>query len=83
MDEANDPECFEFDLEWIKAFPKPTLLTTGEQSPPTFAPVVAKLAGALPRVEVVTFSGAGHNPHVTHPHAYVESLAGFTRRHRI
>ena len=83
LDEANDPEHFDFDLEWIKAFPRPALITIGGQSPPTFAPVAAKLADVLPHREVVTFSGAGHIPHVTHPHAYVESLTGFMRRHQI
>jgi pimeloyl-ACP methyl ester carboxylesterase len=62
LDEANDPEQLAFDLEWIRGFSQPALLTRGDQSPPTFAPVVAKLAGALPRVEVLTFAGAGHIP---------------------
>ena len=64
-DEARDPEQPAFDLAWIKAFSRPSLLTTGDQSPPTFAPVVIKLADVLPDVEVVTFPGAGHIPHVT------------------
>jgi len=62
---------------WVKGFSRPSLLTTGDQSPPTFAPVVAKLAGVLPSVEVVTFAGAGHIPHVTHPDAYVEAIMAF------
>lgn len=32
-----------------------------------FALVVARLAKALPHVEVLTFLGAGHIPHATHP----------------
>jgi len=83
LDEANDPECFEFDLECIKAFPQPALITIGGQSPPTFAPVVAKLAQVLPHAEVVTFSGAGHIPHVTHPDAYIEAIKRFTREHQV
>lgn len=81
LDEASDPEQLAYDLEWIRAFPRPVLLTTGDQSPPTFAPVVAKLADVLPRAEVVTFSGAGHIPHVTHPDIYVEAIMTFTRKH--
>jgi pimeloyl-ACP methyl ester carboxylesterase len=61
---------------------EPVLLTLGDQSPPIFAPVVAKLTEALPRVEVLTFPGAGHNPHVTAPDAYVETIIAFTRKHR-
>jgi len=79
LDEANDPEQLAFNLKWINAFPLPSLLTTGDQSPPTFAPVVNKLAAVLPSVKIVTFPGAGHIPHVTHPDAYVDAMITFTR----
>ena len=82
MDEARDPEQIAFNVEWIHAFPRPALLTTGDQSPPTFAPVVNKLAAALPRVEVVTYPGAGHIPHSTHPDAYVGAVMAFTQKQR-
>lgn len=81
LDEADDPEQLAFNLDWIRGFFRPALLTQGDQSPPTFAPVVAKLAKALPRVEVLTFSGAGHIPHVTNPGAYVEAIVTFTRKY--
>ena len=81
LDEANDPEQVTFDLDWIKAFPHPALLTIGDQSPATFAPVVARLATALPRAEIHTFHGAGHNPQATHPDAYVETITAFARKH--
>jgi pimeloyl-ACP methyl ester carboxylesterase len=80
LDEARDPEQLAFDLAWIRAFPRPVLLTTGDQSPPTFAPVVAKLAEVLPNMEVVTFPGAGHIPHITHPAAYIEAITAFIRK---
>jgi pimeloyl-ACP methyl ester carboxylesterase len=81
LDEASDAEQLAFDLDWLREFSPPALLTRDDQSPPTFAPVVAKLAEALPRVEVVTFPGAGHIPHATHPEAYVEAISAFTRDH--
>lgn len=81
LDEVNDSESLEFDLASLKGFSQPALLTLGDQSPPIFAPVVTKLAEALPRVEVVTFPGAGHIPHATHPDAYVEAILAFTRKH--
>lgn len=59
----------------------PTLLTRGGESPPMFASVVAKVAGALPRAEVVEFPEAGHVPHVTHPEAYAAAVVDFTLRH--
>ncbi|MGH7384102.1 MAG: alpha/beta fold hydrolase [Candidatus Rokuibacteriota bacterium] len=81
LDEAGDPEQLAFDLAWVKTFSRPLLLSKGDQSPPTFAPVVAKLAEALPNARVVTFRGAGHTPHVTHPAAYVETITGFIGKH--
>ena len=67
LDEAHDPEQLAFDLAWIGAFHRPSLRKTGDQSPPTFAPVVEKLANVLPNASVATFPGAGRIPHVTHP----------------
>ena len=82
LDEANDPEQLAFDIEWIREFPRPALLTRGDQSPPFFAPIVDRLAQALPHGEVMTFPGAGHIPHVTHADAYAEAIVTFTRTHR-
>ncbi len=81
LDEANDPEQRAFDVEWIRGFSRPALLTLGDQSPPPFAPVVARLAEVVPHAEVVTLRGAGHIPHTTHPDAYVETIVAFTRKH--
>jgi len=81
LDEASDPEQLVFDLERIRGFYRPALLTLGDQSPASFAPVVAKLAEALPRVEVLTFPGAGHIPNATDPDTYVDAIIAFTRKH--
>jgi pimeloyl-ACP methyl ester carboxylesterase len=80
LDEARDPQQLAFDLGWIRAFARPSLLTTGERSPATYAPVVEKLADVLPNASVVAFPGAGHIPHVTHPDAYVEAVTAFIRQ---
>jgi hypothetical protein len=40
LDEASDPEVLAFELEWVRGFSQPVLLTLGDQSPPIFAPVV-------------------------------------------
>ncbi|MGH7301764.1 MAG: alpha/beta fold hydrolase [Candidatus Rokuibacteriota bacterium] len=81
LDEVRDPEQMAFDLAWISGFPRPLLLTKGDQSPPIFAPVIAKLGAALLNGEVATFPGAGHIPHVTHPAAYVDRVTAFIRTH--
>ena len=81
LDEARNPEQLRFDLGRIRGLSRPALLTLGEQSPPIVAPVVARLAGALTRAEVHTFSGAGHIPHATHSDAYVEAIIALTQKH--
>jgi pimeloyl-ACP methyl ester carboxylesterase len=81
LDEARDPEQLAFDFEWVRHFSRPTLLTVGDQSPPTFLPVVTKLVDSIPCAEIHTFQGAGHTPHATHPDAYVESIVAFTRKY--
>lgn len=80
LDEARDSEQLAFDPGWITTFSRPALLTTGDQSPPAFAPVVARLTAALPNSERVTFPGAGHIPHATHPDAYIEATIAFIRK---
>ncbi len=81
LDEANDPDFYAFDLEWIRDFPHPALLTQGDQSPPQYAAVIPKLAEALPSVEVRTVTGVGHAAHVEDPEAYVKAVTAFVRRH--
>jgi pimeloyl-ACP methyl ester carboxylesterase len=41
--------------------------------------VIEKVADVLPSASVVTFPGAGHIPHITHPDAYVEAIVAFIR----
>jgi len=82
LDETRDPEALTLDLGSLRNCERPVLLTSGDQSPPAFAPVIARLAEALPRAEVVTLAGAGHVPQVTHPELYVETVAAFVRRHK-
>ncbi len=81
LDEANDPQQLTIDLDHLKGFTQPVLLTTGAQSPPIYAPVLSILADALPAAEIHTFPGAGHIPHVTHADAYAEITAAFIREH--
>jgi pimeloyl-ACP methyl ester carboxylesterase len=81
LDEENDPEARVIEYDSIKGFRGPVLLTYGDQSPPWFAPVIRKLAEALPQAETLTFEGAGHIPHGTHPDAYVAATTAFIRKH--
>ena len=79
LDEVNDPGQIAFDLEWIRGFPHPALLTQGDQTPPLFPPVITKLTEALPSAEVSTITGVGHVPHVEDPEAFVKAITAFVR----
>jgi pimeloyl-ACP methyl ester carboxylesterase len=79
--EVRDPERFAVDLDRVRAFSGPSLLSTGGQSPPLFAEVLSRLADVLPNCEVVTLAGSGHAPHLTHPDTYIESVGAFIRTH--
>jgi pimeloyl-ACP methyl ester carboxylesterase len=81
LDEANDPDLYDFDVEQLGDFPHPALLTQGDQTPPEFTPVITELAEALPSVEVRTFAGVGHVPHMEDPESYVEAVAAFALKH--
>jgi pimeloyl-ACP methyl ester carboxylesterase len=79
LDEARDPEQLTIDLEALRSFTKPVLLTRGGQSPPIFAPVIDRLAAVLPQARVVDLGEAGHVPHATHPELWAQHLLDFMR----
>ena len=78
---SNDPERFAVDLDVVRSFSRPAILTTGDQDPPFFATVLSLLADVLPNCEVVTVAGVGHLPHLTHPAEYTESVGALMRKH--
>ena len=79
-DEQRDPEWAAIDLDALAALALPVMLTQGDQSPPFFAAIIARLAAASERVEVKTLPGAGHVPHLTHPGDWVAVVREFAAR---
>ena len=77
----NDPEDSVFDLDWIREFTGPVLLTTGDQSAPVFPLIITKITEALPSVEVQKFSGAGHPVQAQQPEEFAKAINDFVRRH--
>jgi pimeloyl-ACP methyl ester carboxylesterase len=78
--DENDPDDLDFDLESIRDFRRPALLTLGDQTSPIFPPVITKLAEVLPSAEVRTFAGAGHVVQVEQPEDYAEAITAFIFR---
>ncbi len=56
----------------------PVLLTDGDRSPTWLPAIVSALAASTYRhADRHTFVGAGHVPHLTHPHDYVAIVDSF------
>jgi pimeloyl-ACP methyl ester carboxylesterase len=73
--ESHDPAWADIDLEGLRSIGFPVLLTQGDQSPPFFGKIIARLAKAMDGAEMKTLPGAGHAPHMTHPAEYVAVIA--------
>lgn len=80
LDELHDPEAFAIDLDRLRGFSRPALLTSGGGSPPFLPPIVQRVAGALPRSEQTIFPQAGHIPHVNQPESYASTVTAFIAR---
>jgi pimeloyl-ACP methyl ester carboxylesterase len=78
--EQRDPNWAGLDVAELSRVDLPVLLTQGDQSPPWFPGIVAKLAELIDGSEVRTYRGAGHAPHVTHPDDYVATVTDFLVR---
>lgn len=77
FDEQQDPDGTRLDLNKLRRFTKPALLTRGDQSRPFFPAVVAQIARALPHASQHLFAGAGHVPHLEQPAVYVDVVSRF------
>jgi pimeloyl-ACP methyl ester carboxylesterase len=75
--QITNPESIEFDIKQIANFRKPTLLTTGSLSPLVFHKVIDKLAKSISHSKRITYPGAGHVPHITHPAEFIEVIRNF------
>jgi pimeloyl-ACP methyl ester carboxylesterase len=77
LDEMRDPESLTINLDVLRTFSAPALLTLGGQSPPFFPLVVKQIAAKMPRAVTSTFPEAGHVPHLSHPDEYVARVTSF------
>jgi pimeloyl-ACP methyl ester carboxylesterase len=80
LGDVRDPKLLFVNLTALAAKALPTLLTSGDQGPPWFAPIVDHLAAALSHAGTYRFAGAGHLPMVTHADEYVATLSAFAAR---
>lgn len=78
-DEMHDPQSLQIDINTLSNYKKPALLSSGSESPPFFPLVINKLMSAIPHAKRITFEGAGHVPHLSHPAKYIETVSNFCR----
>ncbi|MGH2556344.1 MAG: alpha/beta fold hydrolase [Actinomycetota bacterium] len=79
-EEQRDSEARWVDLEALRPFDRPVLLTQGTVGPEWFDAVIALIAEVLPKASRDVYGGAGHMPQGTHPDEYVELVSGFLRQ---
>jgi pimeloyl-ACP methyl ester carboxylesterase len=78
IDEMNEPETvMTVDLERLRRFHRPALLSEGDQSPPYFAVILKTIATALPQAQHHVYRGGGHVPHLTHADEFVQVVSRF------
>jgi len=78
LDEMNEPvTAMSVNLERLRSFTHPALLSEGDQSPPFFAVILKKIASVLPHAQHHVYHGGGHVPHLTHADEFVRVVAGF------
>ena len=82
LDEIHDPSNLEFNIESLSVFRKPALLTNGSESPPFFTMALNRISQGLPQAKRLTFQGAGHVPHLSHPEQYIETVTRFCRTYQ-
>jgi len=75
--EARAEEAYVFDVKRLKTLETPTLLLTGEQSPPDLQAATEALAGALPNCRVRVLEGQGHTAMYTAPKVFGEAVRAF------
>ena len=76
-EELDDPEAICPDLDALHDLLVPTLLTSGELSPPPVRRINSALAGVLRNVHVRDLTDAGHVPQITDPAQSAGVVLGF------
>jgi pimeloyl-ACP methyl ester carboxylesterase len=69
-----------FDCDAARRITVPTLVTTGDRSPPFFHRIAAALADCLPGSELRTIAGSSHSVPVENPAGFADAVSSFLER---
>jgi pimeloyl-ACP methyl ester carboxylesterase len=79
LDETRDRSGQNINLEALRRFAKPTLLTYGGRGMAGSRLVIERLARAIPNSKAEVYADAGHTPHVSSPAEFVKRVTEFVR----
>jgi pimeloyl-ACP methyl ester carboxylesterase len=82
LDMREDPHWASLDVRAVRRFAGPVLVTHGQASPAWLPHVALEVAAWIGR-ETKGIAGAGHSPHMTHPHAFAAMIADFVGGQRL
>jgi pimeloyl-ACP methyl ester carboxylesterase len=82
LDMGEDPRWASLDVRAVRRFPGPVLVTHGDTSPAWLPHVALEVAAWIGR-QTKVIAGAGHSPHMTHPHAFAAVIADFVGGQRL
>ncbi|MDX6617495.1 MAG: hypothetical protein QOD60_2586 [Solirubrobacterales bacterium] len=77
LDHCRDPDAFGIATEDLAAVESPALVTHGDRRPPLFRRIVEMVSAVMPRARSEAIPGAAHDPQVTHPGPYAETIERF------
>jgi pimeloyl-ACP methyl ester carboxylesterase len=77
LDETRDRSGQSVDLDALKRFDKPALLTYGGKGIPGARLIVERLARAIPVCRVEGYPDLGHSPHTSDPMGFVRTVTEF------
>lgn len=77
LNEIHDPAAFTIDLEDLRTFAHPALLTISEHGLSFMPPILEQLVAVIPHATRVTLTDADHEPENSNPEMYVHTLRRF------
>ena len=80
VDMLEDPAWAQLDTDALAGTGVPVLVTDGDASPGWLRQIAAAVGTLVPDVERLTYAGAGHMPHITHPADLESAVRGWVTR---
>ena len=80
VEEAPLVSCDDLTGDDFSGIEVPTFLIGTENGPPPAAPIIQRIAAAIPDAEATRLAGAEHMPPITHTADVRDAISGFLKR---